>query len=74
MDILREIPEYLRIFLAMSIRDASFIISFENIADLKMKKIQICGSTFFYRVDLVDLDIKPLKKFSYYLNEIKVYG
>lgn len=70
-----EIPSYLRIIIAMSIRDSSFIISFRPHSLASNWKTILSGTLLYdYKIDLIDLDLKPIEKLEKYINEIKLHG
>lgn len=70
-----DIPSYLRILAAMSIRDSSFIISFsEHATEPSWKSLNHNNCIYFYKIDLIDLDIKPIEKLEKYISEIKIHG
>lgn len=72
---LDDIPAYLRILIAMSIRDSSFIISFScQASEIFRKTIQYGNINYYYRIDVIDIDIKPIKKLEKYISEIKIHG
>ena len=70
-----EIPDYLRILMTMSLRDSSFVISlcpFQR--DSIWKSILVSDQAYYYRIDIIDLDIKPIEKLDKYVEEIKTHG
>jgi len=70
-----DIPRYLRVLMAMSVRDSSFIISINSQSDqIHWKKITVNTSVYYYKINIVDLDIKPLGKIENYIEEIKLHG
>ena len=72
---LDKIPAYLKILIAMSIRDSSFVISFSTTASKAFQKtVQNGSENYYYRIDLIDVDIKPLEKLEKYISEIKLHG
>ena len=72
---LHEMPAYLRILMVMSIRDSSFIISFSpHSSETFQKTIQFDTLKYYYRIDLIDLDIKLIEKLEKYISEIKIHG
>lgn len=72
---LDEIPEYLRIMMAMSIRDSSFIISFSlHSSETLQETIQFGTLKYYYRIDIIDLDIKLIENLEKYIFEIKIHG
>lgn len=59
----------------MSIRDSSFIISFKpHGTESSWKMISVENFMYDYKIDIIDLDIKPIEKFEKYFNEIKIHG
>jgi hypothetical protein len=72
---LDEIPAYMRILIAMSIRDSSFIISFSpHETESFRQSIQFGTINYNYKIDIIDLDIKPIEKLEKYIYEIKIHG
>jgi hypothetical protein len=72
---LDEIPAYMRILIAMSIRDSSFIISFSpHETESFRQSIQFGTKNYNYKIDIIDLDIKPIEKLERYIYEIKIHG
>lgn len=70
-----EIPDYLRILMAMSVRDSSFVISIiPNFKRPKWKPLIYKELLYYYKVDIIDLDIKPFERISKYIEEIKIHG
>lgn len=69
-----ELPDYLRILMAMSVRDSSFIISVDNLPHNEWKRITMNSDLCYYKVNIVDLDIKPIEKLEKYIQEIKLHG
>lgn len=70
-----DIPSYLRVLMAMSVRDSSFIISISTISDqFGWKQITVNSIDYNYKINIVDLDIKPIEKLEKYIEEIKLYG
>jgi hypothetical protein len=77
------IPDYLRVLMSMSLRDCSLLINFfvVNVKDFSITKldlsdwiqIKIDSNYIFYKIKLVDLDLKSLNKFSSYLDELIKY-
>jgi hypothetical protein len=72
---LDEIPAYMRILIAMSIRDSSFIISFSpHKTESFRQSIQLGTKNYNYKIDIIDVDIKPIEKLERYIYEIKIHG
>lgn len=72
---LDEIPAYLKVLITMSIRDSSFIISFASHASEVFRNTIQCGTiNYNYKIDIIDLDIKPIEKLEKYISEIKIHG
>ena len=72
---IKDIPLYLRILMAMSIRDSSFIISISTISDsTSWKQIAVDSAIYYYKINIIDLDIKPIEKLEKYIEEIKLHG
>lgn len=70
-----DIPRYLRVLMAMSVRDSSFIISISTISDqLDWKQITVNSIDYNYKINIVDLDIKLIEKLEKYIEEIKLHG
>ncbi len=69
------IPDYMRILMTMSIRDSSFVISISPFSKCPTwRSISVNNSIYFYKIDIIDLDIKPINKLSKYIEEIKLHG
>lgn len=72
---IKKIPFYLRVLLVMTIRDASIIISFKKEASESFSKTIILDEiVYHYKIDMIDLDIKPLANLERYFEEIKLHG
>lgn len=70
-----DIPRYIRVLMAMSVRDLSFIISISTVSDhLDWKRIIVNSIDYCYKINIVDLDIKPIEKLEKYIDEIKLHG
>lgn len=70
-----DIPRYIRVLMAMSVRDLSFIISISTVSDhLDWKRITVNSIDYCYKINIVDLDIKPIEKLEKYIDEIKLHG
>ena len=70
-----EISHYLRVLMAMSVRDSSFIISFTSQSiQNNWKEILVNSTVYYYKINIVDLDIKPIEKLEKYIKEIKLHG
>ena len=69
------LPNYLRVLFAMSVRDSSLIISFRPFCKFsKWKSIKANEIVYNYKIDIIDLDIKPIQKLVTYIEEIKKHG
>lgn len=69
------IPDYMRILMTMSIRDSSFVISISSFSKSPIwRSISVKNSIYFYKIDIIDLDIKPINKLGKYIEEIKLHG
>jgi len=70
------IPDYIRVLFAMSLRDSSLIISFRPACyrENGWKEINIYETKYYYRIHIIDLDVKPIQKLSQYIEEIKLHG
>lgn len=70
------LPDYLKVLMAMSLRDSSFVISisYNRKESNYWKRIHVDDIINYYRIDIIDLDIKPLDKLQKYIEEIKVHG
>lgn len=72
---IKDIPHYLRILMAMSVRDSSFIITVASQSNqMNWKQISVGSTIFYYTINIVDLDIKPIEKLEKYIEEIKLHG
>lgn len=71
------IPAHLRVMMAMSLRDSSFIISFKpNTDDCigEWNYVTLDDILYYYKINIVDLDVKPIQNLPRYLDEIKLHG
>ena len=69
------LPNYLRVLFAMSVRDSSLVISFRPFCKFsKWKSIKANEIVYNYKIDIIDLDIKPIQKLVTYIEEIKKHG
>lgn len=74
-NLISDIPRYLRIMMAMSVRDSSFIISISTSSDqVDWKQIIVNSIEYYYKINIIDLDIKPIEKLEKYIEEIKLHG
>lgn len=61
--------------MAMSVRDSSFIISVTSQSNqMNWKQISVDSTVYYYKIHIVDLDIKPIEKLEKYIEEIKLHG